>query len=229
MMKQTINGVFFDLDGTLLDTAPDMALALNIQREHHNLAPIPYHKIRPHVSHGALAMLKLGFDINLDSKNYQGMREQYLQFYADNLAVRTGLFNGLAEFLSELETNSISWGVVTNKPEFLTKPLLKALKLDHRCCSVISGDTVSPSKPHPLPLFTACRESNLLPSQCLYIGDADRDIIAGRAAGMKTVAANWGYIREEDSIDSWGADKIIKDPVELREYFWDSFSTVNSN
>ncbi|WP_223669311.1 HAD family hydrolase [Kangiella shandongensis] len=229
MKKQNIKGVFFDLDGTLLDTAPDMALALNIQREHHDLEPIPYSEIRPHVSHGALAMLKIGFGIDINSTNYQAMREQYLQLYAENLAVNTALFEGLAEFLLELEASAIKWGVVTNKPEFLTKPLLNNLQLDHRCSSIISGDTVSPTKPNPQPLFAACKESELLPAQCLYIGDADRDIMAGRAAGMKTVAADWGYILPEDSVHTWGADKVISSPQEFRDYFWQNFTAATSS
>lgn len=226
MLKQEIKGVFFDLDGTLLDTAPDMALALNIQREHHDLGPIPYSEIRPYVSHGALAMLKIGFGIDNNSTNYQAMREQYLQLYSNNLAVNTALFKGLAEFLHELEESNIKWGVVTNKPEFLTKPLLTTLELAHRCSSIISGDTVSPTKPNPRPLFTACKESELLPAQCLYIGDADRDIMAGRAAGMKTVAAEWGYILPEDSAHNWGADKVIGSPGEFKDYFWQNFTAT---
>ena len=223
-MKPTIKGVLFDLDGTLLDTAPDMALALNLQREAHQLAPLPYSEIRPYVSHGALAMLRLGFGIESHDTNFNAMREQYLHIYGENIAVKTQLFEGLSEFLNELETNNIHWGVVTNKPEFLTKPLMNALELDSRACSIISGDTVSPTKPNPTPLFLACKQSKLVPSQCLYVGDAERDIAAGRAAGMKTVLANWGYITPEDKTELWHADVVINRSDELTEYFWKSFS-----
>lgn len=214
-MKQTITGVLFDLDGTLLDTAPDMALALNIQREHHDLPPLPYSEIRPYVSHGALAMLRIGFAIGADDKNFQGMREQYLQIYSENIAVKTQLFEGLESILQQLEKRSIKWGVATNKPEFLTQPLLQQLKLDTRASTVISGDTIEPRKPNPAPLFAACKEAELIPSQCIYVGDAERDIAAGRGAGMKTVLANWGYITPEDDTQTWEADVVIETPKEL--------------
>ncbi|GAA0198298.1 phosphoglycolate phosphatase [Kangiella japonica] len=216
-MKQTITGVLFDLDGTLLDTAPDMALALNIQRELHDLPPLPYSEIRPYVSHGALAMLRIGFAIGTDDQNFQGMREQYLQIYSENIAVKTRLFDGLENVLQTLEERSIIWGVATNKPEFLTQPLLTQLKLDRRASTVISGDTIEPRKPNPTPLFAACKEAGLIPSQCIYVGDAERDIAAGRGAGMKTVLANWGYITPEDNTQSWGADVIFESPKELLE------------
>lgn len=219
-MKQRIRGVLFDLDGTLLDTAPDMALALNIQREHHGLAPLPYSDIRPYVSHGAIAMLRLGFNISAHNPDFEAMREQYLQIYADNLAVHTSLFPGLDGFLDSLDKKKIKWGIVTNKPEFLTQPLLQALKLDQRASSVISGDTVSPKKPNPAPLFAACKESKLIPSQCIYVGDAERDIAAGRTAGMKTIVAEWGYITPDDTTDEWQADHSIEQSSELEAYFW---------
>lgn len=214
-MKQTIAGVLFDLDGTLLDTAPDMALALNIQRELHNLAPLPYSEIRPYVSHGALAMLRIGFAIGADDENFQGMREQYLQIYSENIAVKTRLFDDVEDVLQQLEQRSVKWGVVTNKPEFLTKPLLRQLNLDSRASTVISGDTIEPRKPNPAPLFAACKEAGLTPSQCVYVGDAERDIAAGRGAGMKTVLANWGYISPEDNTQKWEADMTVESPFEL--------------
>ena len=222
-MKPTINGVLFDLDGTLLDTAPDMALALNLQRELHQLAPLPYSEIRPYVSHGAIAMLKIGFNIEPHDTKFSAMREQYLHLYAENIAVRTQLFDGLPEFLSMIEVKGLQWGVVTNKPEFLTKPLLKQLKLETQACSIISGDTVEPRKPNPAPLFAACKEAGLIPSQCLYVGDAERDIVAGRAAGMKTILANWGYITPKDQIEDWGADVILETATELTEYVQNNF------
>lgn len=219
MIKPTINGVLFDLDGTLLDTAPDMALALNIQRELHDLAPLPYSEIRPYVSHGALAMLRIGFGIDIHDTNFNAMREQYLHIYGENIAVKTRLFDGLSEFLKQLEQKGVQWGIVTNKPEFLTKPLLNALGLDKRAATVISGDTIEPRKPNPAPLFAACKEANLIPAQCVYVGDAERDIAAGRAAGMMTVLAKWGYITPEDNTDDWKADLSLEHPLELSSVF----------
>jgi len=223
-MKQRIKGVLFDLDGTLLDTAPDMALALNIQREHHGLAPLPYSDIRPYVSHGAIAMLKLGFDISTHNPDFKAMREQYLQIYADNLAVHTTLFPGLDAFLDSLDKKEIKWGIVTNKPAFLTQPLLQALKLNKRASSIISGDTLLQKKPNPAPLFLACKESSLMPAQCIYVGDAERDIAAGRAAGMKTIIAEWGYITPDDAVDEWRANHSISKSSELEAYFWENYS-----
>ncbi|AKE52383.1 HAD-IA family hydrolase [Kangiella geojedonensis] len=214
-MKPVIKGILFDLDGTLLDTAPDMALALNIQRELHDLAPLPYSEIRPYVSHGAVAMLRIGFGIGISDANFNAMREQYLHIYSENIAVKTDLFDGLGEFLKELERIGIKWGVVTNKPEFLTIPLLTALNLNKRSSTVISGDTIEPRKPNPAPLFAACKQAALIPSQCIYVGDAERDIAAGRAAGMRTVLAQWGYITPEDNTDCWEADITLEQPDEL--------------
>ncbi|GAA4364497.1 HAD-IA family hydrolase [Kangiella marina] len=223
-MKPLIKGVLFDLDGTLLDTAPDMALALNIQRELHNLKPLAFSDVRPFVSHGALAMLKIGFGIIPSDKNFDAMREQYLHIYSENLAVKTTLFDGLEAFLKQLKAQSIKWGIVTNKPAFLTQPLVQALKLDQSASSVISGDTIEPRKPNPAPLFAACKEAGLVPAQCIYIGDAERDIAAGRAAGMKTILANWGYITPQDSPEKWQADTSIENSTELADYFWQNFS-----
>lgn len=225
MMKPTIKGVLFDLDGTLLDTAPDMALALNIQRELHQLAPLPYSEIRPYVSHGAIAMLRIGFGIDIHDTNFNAMREQYLHIYGENIAVRTKLFDGLAEFLHKLKTANIQWGIVTNKPEFLTKPLLNALGLDKEASTVVSGDTIEPRKPNPAPLFAACKEAGLIPTQCIYVGDAERDIAAGRAAGMKTVLAKWGYITPDDDTQQWQADSLVEDSTKLAEYFWTNFAS----
>jgi len=222
-MKPVIKGILFDLDGTLLDTAPDMALALNIQRELHDLAPLPYSEIRPYVSHGAIAMLRIGFGININDTNFNAMREQYLHIYGENIAVKTQLFEGLSAFLKQLEKKGIQWGIVTNKPEFLTKPLLNALNLNKRSSTVISGDTIEPRKPNPAPLFAACKEANLIPAQCIYVGDAERDIAAGRAAGMKTILAHWGYITPEDKTHEWQADDAVEDSTGLADYFWSNY------
>ncbi|HEY9030079.1 MAG TPA: HAD-IA family hydrolase [Kangiella sp.] len=215
-MNTQPRAVFFDLDGTLLDTAPDMALALNIQREVHGTEPLPFSEVRPYVSHGAAAMLRIGFGLEPQHKEFDQFRKQYLNIYADNIAVHTELFNGLQELLDELNKSNIAWGIATNKPEFLTVPLLEALKLRDSCSALVCGDTVKPSKPHPNPLFSAAQQAGVKPVQAVYVGDAWRDIAAGRAAGMKTVVAEYGYIQPEDLIHEWRADAIVKESTELK-------------
>jgi len=212
-----LRAVFFDLDGTLLDTAPDMALALNIQREVHGKGPLPFSSIRPYVSHGAAAMLKIGFGLEPQHKGFDEFRKQYLNIYADNIAVHTCLFTGLAELLEKLEQADIAWGIVTNKPEFLTVPLLKALQLHKSCSALVCGDTAKPTKPHPNPLFYAAQQANVRPVQSVYVGDAWRDIAAGRAAGMKTIVAEYGYIQPEDNIQEWRANYRVKESTALAD------------
>lgn len=215
-MNTQPRAVFFDLDGTLLDTAPDMALALNIQREVHGKEPLPFSEVRPYVSHGAAAMLRIGFGLEPHHKEFEEFRVQYLNIYADNIAVHTQLFTGLQDLLDTLSNNNIAWGIATNKPEFLTVPLLEALKLRDSCSALVCGDTVKPTKPHPNPLFSAAQQAGVKPVQAVYVGDAWRDIAAGRAAGMKTVVAEYGYIQPEDLIHEWRADAIVKESTDLK-------------
>lgn len=215
-MNTQPRAVFFDLDGTLLDTAPDMALALNIQREVHGKKPLPFSEVRPYVSHGAAAMLRIGFGLEPHHKEFEEFRIQYLNIYADNIAVHTQLFTGLQDLLDTLSNNNIAWGIATNKPEFLTVPLLEALKLRDSCSALVCGDTVKPTKPHPNPLFSAAQQAGVKPVQAVYVGDAWRDIAAGRAAGMKTVVAEYGYIQPEDLIHEWRADAIVKESTDLK-------------
>ncbi|ACV26309.1 HAD family hydrolase [Kangiella koreensis] len=215
-MSTQPRAVFFDLDGTLLDTAPDMALALNIQREVHGKEPLPFSEVRPYVSHGAAAMLRIGFGLEPQHKEFDEFRKQYLNIYADNIAVHTELFNGLQELLEGLHKANIAWGIATNKPEFLTIPLLEALKLRSSCNALVCGDTVKPTKPHPNPLFSAAQQAGVKPVQSVYVGDAWRDIAAGRAAGMKTVIAEYGYIQPEDNLLEWLADATAKESTDLK-------------
>lgn len=214
-MLNNLRAVFFDLDGTLLDTAPDMALALNIQREVHGKEPLPFSEIRPYVSHGAAAMLRVGFGLEPGHKDFDEFRKQYLNIYADNIAVHTELFTGLEELLNALTKSDIAWGIATNKPEFLTIPLLEALNLRESCRGLVCGDTVKPTKPHPKPLFFVAQQAGVKPVQSVYVGDAWRDIAAGRAAGMKTVVAEYGYIQPEDKILEWKADAVAKESTDL--------------
>jgi phosphoglycolate phosphatase len=206
--------VLFDLDGTLLDTAPDMASALNALRMLEGLAPLPYAAIRPHVSHGAARLIEIGFACSAGER-FDSLRQRFLDLYRSDLASGTRPFDGLEQILAELERRGIAWGVVTNKPGWLTNPLMEALGMDRRAACVISGDTLPERKPHPLPLLYAARLLEVDPGDCIYVGDAERDIQAGRAAGMTTLVAAFGYLAEGDDPASWSADAIANDPREL--------------
>lgn len=210
-----INGVFFDLDGTLADTAPDLAFALNETLRINDKTQLPFEKIRPVVSHGGRALIELGFGFGPEAEEFEKVRQQLLDIYLENIARHTQLFPGMTELLEEIERRNIAWGVVTNKPGWLTEPLMAALELNRRAVSIVSGDTTSKSKPHPEPLFYACEQAGLNPQECIYVGDAERDIEAGRAAGMRTVAALFGYIQEQDVPEQWLADEYINHPSEL--------------
>jgi len=210
-----IKGILFDLDGTLADTAPDLAHALNETLKHYNKAELPFNKIRPVVSHGGRALIELGFGIGPDNESYESIRQHLLNVYLENIAMHTTLFPGMEELLLTIESNNLVWGVVTNKPGWLTIPLMDALKLSHRAACIVSGDTTARSKPHPEPIFYGCKQAQLEPRNCLYVGDAERDIEAGKAAGMKTIAALFGYIQEQDIPEEWAADYYINHPAEI--------------
>lgn len=217
-MTHSIRAVLFDLDGTLADTAPDLGHALNEQRRRHGLPPLPQELIRPHASHGARGLLAIGFNLAPTDADFTRMREEYLQLYADNLCLHTRLFPGMAETLETLETRHIPWGVVTNKPERFTHPLMERLGLRHRAACTISGDTCSKPKPHPEPILCACRDLELPPADCIYVGDAERDVEAAVAAGMEALVAAYGYLGEQDQPGKWGAKGIIAKPEELLGY-----------
>ena len=207
--------VLFDLDGTLLDTAPDLTLAINRLRREHNLSALPVEAIRPTVSHGSLGMLKVGFGLSPDDPLYAELDSRLLEFYREAIAVETCLFPGMSEVLEYLERNAIHWGVVTNKPSELTEPLLKALALWSRAASVVSGDTLPTRKPNPEPLLYACAQIGADPCRSLYIGDAERDILAGRQAGMTTLIAGFGYLSAEDRPETWSAAGFLHQPRDL--------------
>ncbi len=204
-----IKTVLFDLDGTLADTAPDLASALNAVRQSKGKPALPFEKIRPAVSHGGKALIEVGFELAPNSDEAETLRLQLLDHYQKNIARHTRLFPGMAKVLSYIEENDYNWGVVTNKPSWLTNPLMAALKLDQRAACIISGDTLDERKPHPAPLLHACELAGSLAEHCVYIGDAERDIIAGNRAGMQTLLALFGYIDESDSPDEWGADASV--------------------
>ncbi len=214
----TFEGVFFDLDGTLIDTAPDMGLALNLLLDDHGRPPLSMSTIRPHVSHGSAALVKLGFGIDESGSNFEMLKQAFLDIYQTNVAVESTLFKGMELILENLESAQIPWGIVTNKPGYLTQQLLTALELDYRATSVISGDSLSVRKPHPAPLFKACELASCSPEKCLYVGDAERDVEAAKAAGMISCAALYGYYTDDENPTAWNADCYIDSPIELEQY-----------
>ena len=210
--------VLFDLDGTLADTAPDLARALNRVRAAHDLAPMPVELTRSYTSSGARGLLKVGFGLNPGDARYDALRLQFLEFYAAEICVDTRLFDGMAELLAQLDPDRLPWGVVTNKAERLTFSLLQGLRLDARAACVVGGDTTSRLKPHPDPLLHAAAALQLRPWDCLYIGDDLRDVQAARAAGMRVLAARYGYLGDGGAIESWQADAIIEHPREVLDH-----------
>lgn len=206
--------VLFDLDGTLLDTAPDMVAVLHQVQAEENRAPLPYAQARCHVSHGVTGLLRIAFG-ELAEQERERLRLRYLENYAARLVVETALFAGMQQVLARLEDLGIPWGIVTNKPASLTEPLLERLGLRPRCACVVSGDTTARRKPHPEPLLHALSLIAAAPGAAYYVGDAERDIVAGRAAGMRTVAALYGYIPPEEDPSAWGADHRVDSPAGL--------------
>ena len=207
--------VLFDLDGTLLDTAPDFVLALNALRAEEALPPLALEYIRAHVSHGSPAMIQAAFGADSDHARCERRRLRLLTLYASMLAQAAHLFPGMSEVLDALERRHLPWGIVTNKPGWLTTPLLAALALDSRAGCVISGDTTARAKPFPDPLLAAAAALGLPPAACLYVGDAERDITAARAAGMPAVVALYGYLGDGDLPHAWGSDGCIEQPLDL--------------
>jgi phosphoglycolate phosphatase len=208
------DALLLDLDGTLLDTAPDMGGALNRLRAERGLGPLDEREIRPVVSHGAMRLVALGFPAAA-GEEFEALRRRFLEIYAMNLADGTRLFPGFEDVLQRLEAQGLPWGIVTNKPGWLTDPLLDALGLAERAACTVSGDTLAERKPHPLPLLHAAGLMRVRPDRCVYVGDAERDIQAGRAAGMTTLVAAYGYISADDQPERWQAHGIVHAPGEL--------------
>ncbi|MCZ6802775.1 MAG: HAD-IA family hydrolase [Proteobacteria bacterium] len=212
-----IDSILFDLDGTLADTAPDLANALNAIRLTHNLPELPLEIIRPSVSPGGNAMIKLAFDLEEGDPGFDNIRDQFLNHYLKNIAQETRLFDGMEELLLSLESENKTWGIVTNKSSWLTDPLIEALSLEKRAACVVSGDTTQHRKPHPAPILHACNLIQSDPAATIYIGDAQRDIEAGRRAGTKTLIALYGYIDKDENTDSWCADGMVSSPHEIND------------
>jgi len=212
--RAQLRAVLFDLDGTLLDTAPDMVGALNTLRREHGLAPLPYDRVRPGVSHGAVRLLKIGFpDAGADS--IPALQQRYLDIYRGALAVGTRLFAGMDGVLDALTRRGLKSGIVTNKPSWLTDPLLDQLGLRARFECVVSGDSVAQCKPHPLPLLHAATLAGVSPHECIYVGDAERDVQAAHAAGMPALVANYGYLQDGEDTTCWRGDAYLEKPSDL--------------
>ena len=207
--------ILFDLDGTLVDTAPDLAYALNLQRELHGLAHLPMEAIRPFASHGSKGLLNIGFDLTPEDETFEEMRAEYLDLYDQVFTRSPVLFDGVEELLAKLHQRDIKWGVVTNKPRRFAAPLIDSMQLITPMACLVCGDDAPLPKPAPDTLFMACEQSLVKPECCFYVGDAERDIEAGNAASMKTVVALWGYIDTADKPMKWGADFAINHPLEL--------------
>lgn len=210
------NAVFFDLDGTLIDTAPDMVAVLQRLQQEYGIDPVAYDLGRSNVSRGAIGLLSLGFP-EIDVEIGDALHQEYLERYAETVCVESRVFDGLNEMLDQLDDIDCPWGVVTNKPEQLTAPLLAELGLADRSVCTISGDTLGVRKPDPAPLLLACELAGVEPATAIYVGDAERDIEAGRRAGMATIAVSYGYVTEEDDPREWDADVIAATTQELTQ------------
>lgn len=202
------SAVLFDLDGTLIDTAPDFIRCLNELRKSRSLEALPPAFIRQSVSDGARAMIRIGFGLEQHEPGYSDLRAEFLDLYELGVAVETRLFEGMDEILLSLEERRIPWGIVTNKPVRFAAPLIRALDLEQRCSALICPDHVVQSKPHPEALLLACEQASAVAANAIYVGDHQRDIEAGRNAGMKTIAVRYGYIEQPDMIELWQADQI---------------------
>ena len=212
-----LRGVLFDLDGTLLDTAPDMARALNHLLVDEGMEALPFERIRPHVSHGALRLVRLAFG-EPDTDRFERLRGKFLDFYRAEIAVHTRLFDGFEVVLGTLEAAGIRWGIVTNKPGWLTAPLLEALGLAARSGCVVSGDTLAERKPHAMPLLHAAALLGLEARECAYLGDAERDVQAARNAGMIPLVAGFGYLDAGEDPNAWRPDAVINRPTDLLQW-----------
>ena len=210
-----IRAVLFDLDGTLADTAADLAHALNRLRGEHRREPLPLESMRRYTSSGARGLLKAGFDLDPGHQDYVALRDRFLELYEQALCVHTRLFGGMMELLETLEQRGVPWGIVTNKAQRFTDPLIRELRLHTRAACVVSGDTTAKPKPAPDPLLHAADIIGTAPAACLYVGDDLRDVQGARAAGMAVVAAGWGYLGEHEDPATWGADAVLAHPAEI--------------
>lgn len=209
------DAVLFDLDGTLIDSAPDLAGAANRLRARHGLAALPFGQLRPLVGTGARGMVGAAFGVGPDDERFAELRDAFLAEYESAMLADTVLFEGVPELLAALEQRQLAWGIVTNKATRFAEPVATGMGLHPRAGTLVCGDTTPRAKPHPDPLLEAARRLGVAPARCVYVGDDLRDVQAGRAAGMATLAAAWGYLGQGEAIDAWGADAIINSPHSL--------------
>ena len=212
-----MRAVLFDLDGTFADTAPDLGRAVNIMRAARGLDPVALAETRSVTSMGARGLLDVGFGMNAGHADYSAMREEFLQIYENNLCCDTRLFPGIAELVDRLESDGLRWGIVTNKAERFALPLMRQLGYATRAACIIGGDTTGHMKPHPAPLLAAAGILELPPATCIYVGDDERDIAAGKAAGMPTIAVRFGYLNGSNP-DDWGATAVVDTPAEILQH-----------
>lgn len=211
-----LRAVLFDMDGTLLDTAPDFIAVAQAMRLARGLDRVPDQEVRDVVSGGARAMVLSAFDVDPLSDEFEVLRLEFLDRYQEHCAVESRLYDGMAELLAEIENANLIWGVVTNKPLRFAEPIMHQLGLAARSAVLVCPDHVSKSKPDPEPMLLACSQLDLDPSTVLFVGDDLRDIESGRAAGSRTAAVRYGYIHPDDDPDTWGADVVVDHPLELR-------------
>lgn len=215
LQLQNIDAVLFDLDGTLLDSAPDLASAANQLRLVRGMQFLPNAHYRPFVGTGARGMLRIALDVQPDAPQFEQLKEEFFVAYEQCMGQHSQLFEGVPHLLQVLQVRSKKWGIVTNKSERFTLPIVRSLGVLATAESVVCGDTTAHAKPHPAPLLEAAKRLEVLPERCIYVGDDERDMVAARAAGMQAVAAAYGYLGGVDSVHAWGPDAVIKSPVEL--------------
>ena len=214
-MSRRADVVLFDLDGTLIDSAPDLAATVNHMRLTRGLTEVDYPRLRARVGSGARGMLLEAFDKKPGDADYETMRQEFMTLYAERLLDTTRVFEAMEPVLQTLESQGVRWGIVTNKNARMAEHIAQGLGLHVRHAVLIGGDTTPHAKPHPAPLLEAARRIGVDPLQCVYVGDDERDVLAGRAAGMANLAAAWGYLGVGESVHAWGADAVIESPSGL--------------
>lgn len=214
-MTKKYNCVLFDLDGTLIDTAPDFYLVMEQLCKNHQQEVLSMEAIRKTVSHGARALVKRAFKIEESHPSFNDLRQELLDLYLENLAVKTELFDGLNDLLKHLNQQAIPWGIVTNKPRLYAEKVVSELGLEQHCASLVCPDDVKVTKPDPEPMFLACNQIGVQAEQCIYVGDHKRDIDAGNAANMLTITAAYGYIDQDDDPLHWQADHLVESSIAL--------------